>query len=324
MSRSLFLLQRIAGLAAFLLFMAAFNFLLLSFAPGDAAEVLAGEAGAASPEYMAELRRQFGLDQPLPVRFVVYMRNVLSLNLGYSFRQGMPVSQLIAQRLPATLLLAGVSLAFAALGGALIGIVAARRKGRFADVALSTMALVFYATPVFWIGLLLVVVGSVKLGWFPIGGIETIGAGYTGWARVLDILWHLVLPALTLSLFFLAIYTRLTRASVIEVQGQDYIQTAIAKGLPQGRVTARHVLPNAILPLVTMAGLHIGSLLGGAVLVETVFSWPGLGRLAVDALFQRDLNLLLGILLCSSVVVVVANIVVEIVYRLLDPRMART
>ncbi|MDB5512717.1 MAG: binding-protein-dependent transport system inner rane component, partial [Enterovirga sp.] len=142
MSRSLFLLQRIAGLAAFLLFMAAFNFLLLSFAPGDAAEVLAGEAGAASPEYMAELRRQFGLDQPLPVRFVVYMRNVLSLNLGYSFRQGMPVSQLIAQRLPATLLLAGVSLAFAALGGALIGIVAARRKGRFADVALSTMALV--------------------------------------------------------------------------------------------------------------------------------------------------------------------------------------
>lgn len=296
------------------------NFFLLHLAPGDAAQVLAGEAGSATPEYLAALRRQFGLDQPLPVQFAVYLRNLPSLNLGFSFRQGLPVADLVAQRLPATLLLMGASIGFAVIAGSALGLAAARRAGRAADIVISTIALIFYATPVFWTGIMLVVVFSVWLDWLPVGGMVSVEKGYGGIAHVKDVARHLVLPAATLGSFYLAVYARLMRAAVIEVQGQDFVRTAIAKGVRPGRVARRHVLRNALLPIVTMLGVQIGSVLGGAILVETVFSWPGLGRLAFEALFQRDLNLLLGILLCSSVVVVVVNAAVDLLYTILDPR----
>lgn len=315
-----FLARRFLQLLLVVFGIAVINFFLLHLAPGDAAQVLAGEAGSATPEYLAALRKQFGLDQSLPVQFGVYLRNLLSLNLGFSFRQGMPVAELILQRLPATLLLMGTSIGFALVAGSALGIAAARRAGRSADTLISAIALVFYATPVFWTGIMLVVVFSVWLDWLPVGGMASIERGYTGCAYLKDVGLHLILPAATLGLFYLAVYARLMRAAMIEVQGQDFVRTAVAKGVRPGRIARRHVLRNSLLPVVTMLGVQIGSVLGGAVLVETVFSWPGLGRLAFEALFQRDLNLLLGILLCSSAVVVVANILIDLLYTVLDPR----
>ncbi|WCS28719.1 ABC transporter permease (plasmid) [Methylobacterium sp. NMS14P] len=312
--------RRLGQIAFIVVGIAVVNFFLLRLAPGDAADVLAGEAGAATPEFMAALRHQFGLDQPLYVQLGKYLGNVLTLNLGYSFRQGMPVSRLILDRLPATALLMGASIAFAVIVGATLGFLAARRAGGPTDTIISVIALLFYATPVFWIGVMLIVVFSVWLDWLPVGGMATIEAGYRGTAYALDVARHLVLPAVTLGLFHLAIYTRLTRASMLQVYGQDFVRTAVAKGVSPGRIAVRHVLRNALLPLVTMLGMQLGSILGGAILVETVFSWPGLGRLAFEALFQRDLNLLLGILLASSILVVVVNIAVDLTYGALDPR----
>lgn len=314
-------LRRSLGQIAFVILgIAIINFFLLRLAPGDAAQVMAGEAGAATPEYMAALRRQFGLDQPLYVQFFSYLKNVATLNLGYSFRQGMPVSELIAQRLPPTLLLMGTAIAFAVGVGSTLGFLAARYAGRIADTVISALALLFYATPVFFIGIMLVVLFSVTLDWLPVGGMARIDSGESGLAYALDVGHHLILPAATLGLFYLAIYTRLMRASMLEVYGQDFVRTARAKGVRPRRIAFRHVLRNALLPIVTTLGVQLGSILGGAILVETVFSWPGLGRLAFEALFQRDLNLLLGILFCSSVVVVVVNLLVDLAYTALDPR----
>jgi peptide/nickel transport system permease protein len=315
-----FLARRLVQLVVVVVGIAIVNFFLLRLAPGDAAQVLAGEAGSATPEYLTALRKQFGLDQPLPVQFALYLRNLLTLNLGFSFRQGLPVLELITQRLPATLLLMGSSITLALVAGSALGIAAARNAGRAADTLISAVALLFYATPVFWTGIMLIVVFSVWLDWLPVGGMSSIERGYTGLAYLKDIAQHLVLPATTLGLFFLAVYTRLMRAAMIDVQRQDFVRTAVAKGIRPGRIAYRHVLRNALLPVLTMLGVQVGSVLGGGVLVETVFSWPGLGRLAFEALFQRDLNLLLGILLCSSVVVVVANAVIDFLYTVLDPR----
>jgi len=297
-----------------------FNFLLLQLAPGDIVDVIAGEAGAATQEFVDELRRRYGLDQPLPVQLAQYVWNALQLDLGFSYRHSRPVLELILDRLPATFLLMGISMTLAVTWGILLGVTASRFVRRAPDNVISVFALLSYATPSFWIGLMLILVFSVKLGWLPTGGMERIGADYTGLVMVWDVGRHLILPSITLALFYMAIYTRLMRAAMLEVYGQDYIRTAQAKGLPERRIAYKHVLRNAILPIVTMAGIQLGSLLGGSVLVETVFSWPGLGRLAYDAMFQRDFTLLLGILLMSSVLVVFVNLIVDVLYAVLDPR----
>ncbi|MBY6266217.1 ABC transporter permease [Azospirillum sp. 412522] len=315
-----YLRRSAAQLVFVLLGIALINFFLLHLAPGDAAQVLAGESGAATPEYMEALRRQFGLDQPLYIQFLRYLGNLATFDLGYSFRQSLPVSELILQRLPATLLLMGTAIGFALVAGCSLGFLAARRAGKLTDTVISIVALLFYATPVFWVGIMLIVVFSVILDWLPVGGMTSVEANLGGLALVGDVALHLVLPAVTLGLFYLAIYARLMRAAMLEVYGQDFVRTARAKGVRLRRIAWRHVLRNALLPIVTTLGVQLGSILGGAVLVETVFSWPGLGRLAFSALFQRDLNLLLGILFCSSVVVVLVNIAVDLVYTLLDPR----
>lgn len=299
---------------------AVFNFMLLQLAPGDAADVLAGEAGGATPEYIAELRARFGLDQPVPVQLGKYLWNVARLDLGFSFRHNMPVMDLILSRLPATLLLMGAAIVLAFSLGVLLGVTAARHVNRPLDTVISVGALLAYATPIFWIGLMMILLFSVQLGWLPSSGMRTIGADLTGLAYATDIARHLVLPATALSLFFMALYTRLMRASMLEVYSLDYVTTARAKGLSESRVAFKHVLRNALLPMVTMLGLQIGSMLGGSVLVETVFGWPGLGRLAFEAVFQRDNNLLLGILLLSSVLVVIVNVLIDLAYARLDPR----
>lgn len=296
------------------------NFLLLQLAPGDAADVLAGEAGSATPEYMAQLRERFGLDKSVSVQLLLYVKNILTLNLGFSFRHGMPVLHLILERLWPTLLLMGTTLVLSVGLGVLLGLLAAIRVHSWRDNLISILAIIAYATPLFWIGLMLIVVFSINLGWFPASGMETVAAFYEGWDRIVDIAWHLVLPATTLSLFYLALYTRLMRATVLEQLGMDYVVTAEAKGLTELQITFRHILRNAVLPVVTMAGIQVGSLLGGSVIVESVFGWPGLGLLAYQSLFARDFNLLLGIFFFSACLVVLVNLMVDLLYLALDPR----
>jgi peptide/nickel transport system permease protein len=298
----------------------ALNFLLLHLAPGDAAQVLAGEAASATPEYMAELRHRFGLDRPVAVQLLLYMKNMLALDLGFSFRYNMPVLQLIVGRLGPTLLLMLTTLVASVLTGIVLGLLAAARAGSWRDTLISVLALVSYATPLFWVGLMLIVVFSLKLDWLPTSGMETVAAFYEGWARVVDIARHLVLPALTLSLFYMALYVRLMRAAMLEQSGMDYVTTARAKGLGEARITLSHVLRNAVLPVVTMVGVQAGSLLGGSIVVESVFAWPGLGLLAFQSLFARDFNLLLGIFFLSACLVVAVNLAVDVLYTVLDPR----
>ena len=315
-----FVARRLVQAVPTVLLISVVSFLVLHLTPGDIVDVLAGEAGAATPEYVEMLRERFGLDRPLPVQLGQYLWRLAHLDLGFSFRHNTTVFQLIVGRLPATLLLMTVSIALSVVAGLVLGVLAARHVNRPVDGAIGIAALLSYATPTFWIGLMLIVLFSVKLGWLPTGGMMTIGPPLSPAARVLDVARHLVLPGLSLALFYAAIYTRLMRASMLEVTGQDYVRTARAKGLGEARVTVRHALRNALLPLVTMVGVQVGSLLGGSVLVESVFTWPGLGRLAFETVQQRDYNVLLGILFMSSLLVITINLVVDILYAVLDPR----
>jgi len=315
-----FLVRRLAQAVVTVVCIATLNFLLLHLAPGDVVDVLAGEAGAADARYVAELREKFGLDQPIVVQLGRYLWKLGRLDLGHSFRHEMPVFQLILQRLSPTLLLMIASLGAAFVGGLVLGVTASRRARALVDDVISVVALLAYATPLFWLGLMLIVLFTLKLGILPAGGMYTIGASQTRVTHALDILHHLILPATTLALFYMATYTRLMRASMLEVLGSDYVRTAHAKGVSTRRVLYGHALRNAVLPMVTVLGVQVGSLLGGAVVVEVVFAWPGLGRLAFEAIFQRDINLLLGILLLSSCLVIVVNLAVDLLYTRLDPR----
>ncbi|SEI12184.1 peptide/nickel transport system permease protein [Methylobacterium sp. 275MFSha3.1] len=297
------------------------NFFLIHLAPGDAASVLAGESGAASPEYMEQLRHKFGLDQPLATQFGVYLLNMLHLDLGYSFRNDSPVGSLIVDRLWPTGLLMLTAFAAALLIGTLLGLVAATGRNSWRDAVISLVSLVAYATPGFWLGLMMIVVFAIRLGWLPTSGYDTVGADNDGWDEVWDVGRHLVMPAVALALFYLAVYARVMRASVLEQVGMDYVTTARAKGQTEARVMTGHVLRNALLPVVTMAGVQAGNLIGGSIVVETVFGWPGVGTLAFNALQSRDLNLLLGIFFVSACLVVVINLAVDLVYVCLDPRL---
>ncbi|HEU0220747.1 MAG TPA: ABC transporter permease [Paracoccaceae bacterium] len=315
-----FVLARLAKSAVVLLCIAVLNFMLIRAAPGDPAAVMAGEAGEADAQFLAQLEERFGLDKPLPVQLWIYVSGVLRFDLGYSYRQQLPVADLILERLPATLTLSVAAFAISLGLGVLAGAVASVFQGRWPDTIISSVALIFYATPLFWLALMAVLLFSVWLGWLPGFGYESVGAGYTGLRRALDILQHLILPATTLGLFFMAVYMRMTRASMLEVNRQDFVRTARAKGLRPGVIQRRHVLRNALLPVVTLAGLQAGQLVGGAVLIETVFAWPGIGRLMFEALAQRDYNLLLGVFLVSAAMVLLFNLVTDLLYRLVDPR----
>lgn len=296
------------------------SFLLLQLAPGDAASVMAAEAGSATAETVAALRERFGLDLSVAERLLNYLVHLARFDLGFSPRYNMPVATLISQRIGSSLLLMGTALAFALALGITLGASMAQFAGRWVDRVLSVVALLFYSVPGFWIGLMLIVLFSVTLGWLPSGGSMTIGSDLTGAALLLDRAQYMVMPAVSLSLFFVAIYARLTRAAMLEVQSQDFVRTAAAKGLSPWRIAVHHVLRNALLPVTTMAGMHFAGLLGGAVVVETVYSWPGLGRLAFEAVLSRDFSVLLGVLLLSSLLVIVVNAAVDLLHAWLDPR----
>lgn len=296
------------------------SFFLMKLAPGDIADYIAASSGAASEGGADALRKSFGLDLPALEQLLRYYRTLAGFSLGTSIRFDMPVTQLIADRLPATLLLAGTSIVIALLAGILAGTVMAMNAGKSKDRILSSVTLVLYSVPTFWIGLVLIIVFAVQLGWLPTGGSQLLGSRAKGLSWVLERARYLLLPAVALALYYVAIYARLTRAAVIEMRGQDYVRTAVAKGLNQRQVTLRHILSNALIPVTTMAGTHIAGILGGAVVVETVFNWPGMGRLTYEAIVARDYVLLLGILVVSSLVVIAVNILVDVLHRILDPR----
>jgi len=296
------------------------DFIVVHLAPGDLADVMAGQGGGGDAGYVANLRQRFGLDQSLWVQFWRYGWNLLHLDLGYSFQQNMPVSALIVEKLSATLILMVASLAIAFILGVALGTLSAMRPHSLADVVISLLAVVGYATPLFWLGLLLILLFTVQLGWLPSGGIRTIGVPSKGFANALDVARHAILPVATLTMFYMAVFIRLMRASVLNVAALDFVRTGLAKGMSRGQVFFHHVLGNALLPMVTMLGVNVGGVLGGSVVVETVFGWPGLGRLTFDAIFARDINLLLGILFFSSLLVVLTNFLTDLLSAWIDPR----
>jgi peptide/nickel transport system permease protein len=295
-------------------------FLLLQFAPGDTVDAMMAQMGGGDAATAKELRRFYGLDLSVAAQLVNYLWRLVRLDLGFSAIYGKPVSTVIVERLPATLLLMISALSFAFFMGLVLGVLAARRVNQWPDTLISTLGLIFYATPSFWFGLMAIVVFSIYLQWLPAGGFEDITMAHTGLSRTLDIARHLLLPSLTLGLIFLAIYLRIMRASMLEVLNLDFVRTARAKGLDETSVVVRHVLRNALLPMVTLIGLQAGTMLGGSVVVESVFSLPGLGRLAYESVVQRDLNTLLGIVFVSALLVIVVNFAVDLTYARLDPR----
>ncbi|MDP9900317.1 ABC transporter permease [Variovorax ginsengisoli] len=315
-----FIAQRL--LQAFLLIAAVvvLNFVLVHAAPGDPVETIAGASGGMSEELKAELRASHGLDKPLPVQLGVYLARVAQLDLGYSYFFNLPVSGLIAERIPPTLLLVVCSVLWAFLAGTALGVLAARKPNGWLSQAITVLSMVGFAAPVFWSGMMLVIVFAAAIPIFPISDMRSVDASGGGWRDVLDVAHHLVLPSVTLGLVYLAQYSRLARASMLEVLGADFIRTARAKGLAERFVLYKHALRNAVLPVITVLGLQFGNVMAGAILVETVFNWPGLGRLAFEAVLRRDYPTVLGVLLFSSVVVLVMNQLTDLAYRLVDPR----
>jgi peptide/nickel transport system permease protein len=313
-------LRRLASSLPTLLLILIGLFLLLQLAPGDTVDALVAQMGGGDPAMIEQLRSFYGLDAPAMVQLGRYLLRLVSFDLGFSAIYGKPVFDVILERLPVTLLLMVTALSFAFAAGTALGVIAARRVNRWPDGLISTLGLVFYATPSFWFGMMGVVVFAVKLSWLPAGGFEEIGANEGDLARVLDIAWHLVLPVTTLALTYLATYLRIMRASMLEVLSLDFVRTARAKGLGETAVVLRHVLRNAMLPGITLMGLQAGTMLGGSVVVESVFALPGLGRLAYESVVQRDVNTLLGIVFVSALLVIAINFVVDLLYAKLDPR----
>jgi len=300
----------------------AVNFALIHAAPGDPATVIAGEMGGGDQAVIDSIKKAYGLDKPLPEQFITYLSKSVRGDLGVSYTYNRPVSSLIADRIGPTILLVLTSLLVAIAVGTLLGVFASLKPKSFASAAVTIVSLVGLAMPVFWTGILLVILFGKVWPVMPIAGMYDVrNYGATGWAAAMDALHHLVLPALTLTLVYLAQYSRLARASMLEVLSSDYVRTARAKGLNETVVVFKHALRNALMPIVTIAGLQFGNLISGAVLVETVFSWPGLGTLALDAILGRDYPTLLGVLTFSSLFVISANLLTDLSYRWIDPRL---
>jgi len=306
-----------------LVFVLVFNFFLFRVVQKDPIGSLF--RGRNVPAATVEnLRRAFALDQPIGTQFLSYLRETAQLNFGISYQSRQPVWDEIVAAVPATVALVGVSAALSAVFGTIGGIVAAWRRNTWKDQAITSGTMVFYSMPDFWLGMILLVGFAVVLGWFPVGGIVDAGSTATGLSRLLDQLHHMFLPALTLTLAYLGEYTLVTRSSLLEVMGEDYLTVARAKGLRDLAVRNRHAVPNALLPVVTLTAINFGFVLSGAIAVEAVFSWPGLGKATADAIRGPDLPMLQGLFLLFSAAVIVFNLIADLTYSWLDPRVEGT
>lgn len=302
----------------------ALNFFLPRMMPGSPLVFLAGEdVGFLAPEQRAQLYALYGLDQPQWKQFLTYVANLARGQLGYSFQRGRPIAAIIGERLPWTLLLVGISLGLATLAGATLGAVAAWRRGSAVDLGTLGVAMFFESVPSFWLGMIFIAVFAAGLGWFPIFGAATAGMPYTGLAMLLDRARHLVLPLATLTLITIPTTYLIMRYSMLSVLGEQYIATARSKGVAERLVLRRHAMRNALLPVATVFMLNLGFIVGGATVVETVFSYPGVGRLLYEAVLNRDYPVIQGTFFILTVSVIAANILADLLYPLIDPRVRR-
>jgi peptide/nickel transport system permease protein len=313
-----YLLRRVFRLGPVLLMVVVFNFVLIHAAPGDPVHVLAGDA--ATPEYVEQIRREFGLDRAVPVQLATYVRKLARGDLGTSFVHRQPVTDLIIARLPPTILLMGTALVIAIAIGVSLGMLAAWRPNSYLDHATRVVSMSGFSLPVFWLGQILLLVFALWLNWLPVQGMQSLRAPMSGLGRWLDLLQHLTLPALTFAVYNIALLSRLTRTTMVELLQEDFIRTARSKGVSEWRIFVKHAFRNAMTPLVTVVGTNLGLLLMGSVLTETVFGWPGLGRLMYEALYGRDYPVLMGVFVVVSTAVVIANLVTDLAYARLDPR----
>ncbi|MFC3615964.1 ABC transporter permease [Lutimaribacter marinistellae] len=317
-----FLLRRVFYGLLLMLGVVVLNFLLIRMAPGDPAVVIAGEMGGATEEMLESIREEYGLNKPVLVQLGIYIGNVVRFDLGESFFFNQPVTTLIGHRIGPTILLVVTAQLMSILLGVFLGVIAARKPNGPMSAFVSVFATIGYAVPVFWTGIMLIILFASVLPVFPVEGMQSVKLRDANvLVKALDVAHHLVLPAFTLAIIYLAQYARLSRASMLEVLGSDYIRTARAKGASERSVLFRHALRNAALPILTVAGLQFGNLISGALLVETVFNWPGMGRLAFDSILRRDYPTIMGVLFFASFMVVVANILTDLSYRLADPRL---
>lgn len=314
-----YIIGKVAQAIFTLAFVLVFNFLLFRVLPGNPAQILARNK-LLPKEAVEALEKDFGLDQALPRQFVTYVGDTVRGNFGISYTFRVPVGDVIAGRIWPTVLLVGVSTILSTVIGLLIGIYGAWRRGSALDVGSLGFSLVTYAMPEFWLGILLLIGLSSGLGLFPTGGYETPGAGLSGFGHVVDVANHMFLPTLTLTLALLGEYALIMRSSLLDVMGEDYLTTARAKGLRDALVLRRHAVPNALLPTVTLVALNLGFVVSGAITIETVFSWPGLGLLSFEALRAPDYPLLQALFLLFSVTVILANLAADVIYGWLDPR----
>lgn len=300
-----------------------FNFFLIHLAPGDPIQALVGEFPA--PEsYIVEMRKVFGLDQPVYIQLLLYIKNVLAGDLGFSFYYRQPVLTVILDRVPATLQLMVPALLFSAAVGIVLGVLSARKPYSLADNTISVFSLFGYCVPAFWLGQMLMATFAIELGWLPSQGMKTVGADLEGVSLIIDRTAHLVMPFAALAIRHLAVNARMMRSSMLEVAYEDFVTVARAKGLDEKAVIAHHMVPNALMPVVTIIGVDVGFLFTGSVLVESVFGWPGIGRLMYESIVKRDYPVLMGNFLITTVLVVVVNLIVDLIYLWLDPRVKYT
>jgi len=313
-----FLTRRIGVAIPVLFGIMLLGFVFVHLLPGDPVQLLISPdqlAGPDSAAYLERARQELGLDKPLPVQFLVWAKDVASGNLGFSYAQRIPVTELLGPRWSATVTLALSAVAVALVVGIPAGVVAALRQNTWVDYASATVSMLAISIPVFFLGLIAIYVFAVLLGWLPSGGMNTLGE-----QSFRDSLRHLVLPACTLAAVLVGPFVRYTRASLLDVLRQDFITTAEAKGVPQARIVVSHALRNALIPLVTVLAVQIPALLAGTVITETIFSWPGLGKATLDAISSRDYPVILAVVLLSAVLVMLFNLLADVAAALLDPR----
>jgi peptide/nickel transport system permease protein len=296
------------------------NFTLMHLAPGDVADTISQSMGGADEELLVEIRKDYGLDQPYYQQLATYIGKVLRFDLGHSFFFNEPVSKLVLERVPATLLLVITAQILALLLGVVLGVYSARKPNGIMSHFVTFFALFGYSAPVFWTGILLLIAFSLQIPLFPVAGMRDVTIEGNFWVHAIDVMKHMVLPVVTLASIFLALYSRLARATMIETLGTDFVRTARAKGLPERQVVYKHALRNSLSPVVTLAGLQFSAVVSGAVLVEAVFSWPGLGTLAFQSIIARDTPTILGILFFSALVVIIGNLLTDLALRFVDPR----
>lgn len=296
------------------------NFTLMHLAPGDVADTISQSMGGADEELLVEIRKDYGLDQPYYQQLATYIGKVLRFDLGHSFFFNEPVSKLVLERIPATLLLVITAQILALLLGVVLGVYSARKPNGIMSHFVTFFALFGYSAPVFWTGILLLIAFSLQIPLFPVAGMRDVTIEGNFWVHAIDVMKHMVLPVVTLASIFLALYSRLARATMIETLGTDFVRTARAKGLPERQVVYKHALRNSLSPVVTLAGLQFSAVVSGAVLVEAVFSWPGLGTLAFQSIIARDTPTILGILFFSALVVIIGNLLTDLALRFVDPR----